>query len=136
VKLLPLSHRAQALLGFAIGSVWVFHGLYSKILGGIPRHRLIVGRILGETLATPATFAVGALEILLGVWVFIGWKRRICALVQTLAITAMNALEIVRAPDLLISAPGMVTLNACFLAAAWIWAAHGRANSRPPAGLP
>jgi len=105
-----------------IGSVWVFHGLYSKILNRIPRHRLIVGRILGEKLAKPATFLIGSLEVLLGIWAFTGWERPACAAVQTLALVAMNTLEILRAEDLLISAIGMVMLNLAFLAVVWWWA--------------
>ena len=99
--------------------MWVFHGLYSKLLGGIPRHRMIVARVLGEDLAGVATVAVGILEILLGLWAFSHRLPRTCAAAQTLAIVAMNTLEISRAPDLLISAPGMVLLNIGFLALGW-----------------
>lgn len=105
-----------------IGSVWVFHGLYSKILNGIPRHRLIVARVLGSRKAAGATFAIGALEVALGVWVFTGWKQVECATLQTLAIVAMNTIEIILAADLLISAAGMVILNLGFLALVWWWA--------------
>lgn len=104
----------------------MFHGLYSKLLDGIPRHRLIVARVLGEDLAALATIAIGVMEILLGLWVWTHRLPRTCAAVQTGAIVAMNALEISRAPDLLVSAPGMVVLNALFLALGWYNA------TRPP----
>ncbi len=116
------SQTIRTWLGAALGSVWIFHGLYSKILDQIPRHRGIVGRILGEGIARPATLVVGLLEVLLGFWIFSGRKRRACALVQTLAIAGMNTLEIALARDLLISAPGMVALNLGFLALVWYWA--------------
>ena len=112
----------QTLSQVLIGTVWVFHGLYSKILNGIPRHQLIVGRVLGERLAQPATKVIGCLEMLLGVWVFVGVSRVESAVVQTLAIVGMNTLEITLAGDLLISAIGMVLLNLCFLAVIWHWA--------------
>ena len=105
-----------------IGSVWVFHGLYSKIFNGIPRHRLIVGKILGSANAAMITRAIGLLELLLGVWVFTGWQPVACAAVQTAAIVAMNSLEIFRARELLISAIGMVILNLGFLSLVWHWA--------------
>jgi hypothetical protein len=105
-----------------IGSVWVFHGLYSKILNGIPRHRLIVGKILGDTHAGLATKVIGLLEVLLGVWAFTGWHPVACAAVQTAAIVSMNALEIYLARELLISAVGMAILNLGFLALVWHWA--------------
>ena len=105
-----------------IGSVWIFHGLFSKILDGIPRHRLIVGRILGESHAVAATRFIGLLELLLGLWVFTDWQPVGCAWVQTVALVAMNALEIYLAKELLISAIGMVFLNAGFLSLVWCWA--------------
>ena len=104
-----------------IGSVWVFHGLYSKIFDGIPRHRLIVGKILGAANAGIATKVIGLLELLLGVWAFTGWQPVGCAAVQTSAIVAMNALEIFIARELLISAIGMVILNLGFLSLVWHW---------------
>jgi hypothetical protein len=107
-----------------IGSVWVFHGLYSKILNGIPRHQVIVGKILGASKAGIATKAIGLLEVLLGMWAFSGWQPVGCAVVQTGAIVAMNSLEIFLARELLISAIGMVILNTGFLALVWHWAMH------------
>lgn len=116
------SRTFQLALTVIIGSVWVFHGFYSKILSGIPRHALIVERILGEAIAAHATFFIGIMEILLGVWVYSRLRRRACALVQTLAIVAMNSLEIILARDLLISALGMVALNLAFISLIWYWA--------------
>ena len=105
-----------------IGSVWVFHGLYSKILDGIPRHRLIVGRILGASNAGLATKVIGLLEVLLGLWAYTGWQPVGCAVMQTAAIVAMNSLEILLAGELLISAVLMVLLNLGFLSLVWHWA--------------
>lgn len=102
--------------------VWVFHGLYSKLLEGIPRHRQIVERVLGEELAGTALVLVALGEIALGLWMMSGRWRIACALVQTLALLAMNTLEIALARDLLISAPGMLFLNVLFLTAVWLWA--------------
>lgn len=105
-----------------IGCVWIFHGLYSKILNGIPRHRLIVGKILGTQKAEIATKIIGLLEVLLGAWVIADWHPVWCASVQTAALAAMNSLEILLARELLISAGGMVALNLAFLALVWWWA--------------
>src|SRR4051794_17641992 len=117
-----ISARTRTLLAVAIGSVWIFHGVYSKVLEGIPRHRLIVARVLGEEHARGATVVIGACEAMLGLWTFTQRKRRACATVQTAAIAAMNTMEILRAEDLLISAAGMVALNLAFLCLVWFWA--------------
>lgn len=116
------SRKFHFTLTILIGSVWVFHGLFSKLANGIPRHRQIVERILGEPVANSATTAIGVMEILLGLWAWSRYQRKACALVQTLAIISMNFLEILLARDLLISAPGMVALNLAFLTLVWIWA--------------
>ena len=116
--------RSHKLLTVFIGCVWVFHGLFSKLVGGIPRHRQIVGRILGEGIADQATLVIGILEISLGLWIFSGIQRRTCAWVQTLALISMNFLEILLAKDLLISAPGMVALNLGLIALIWRWASR------------
>ena len=118
------SSTKQGLVQFVIGSVWIFHGLYSKLLNGIPRHQKIVGRVIGNKFAGFATKAVGLCEVLVGVWVFTGWERSSCAVVQTVAIVSMNVLEILLAGDLLISAIGMVALNAGFLTLVWYWASR------------
>ena len=116
----------RKLLTILIGSVWVFHGLYSKVYNGIPRHQQIVERILGEGIADRATFVIGILEISLGLWIFSGLQRRTCALVQTGALVSMNFLEILLARDLLISALGMVALNLGFISLIWFWASFSK----------
>ena len=117
------SERLHFLAQIGIGAVWIFHGLYSKILNGIPRHRLIVAKILGTRRAGIATKTIGLLELLLGAWAIIGWHPMWCASVQTAAIIAMNSLEILLARELLISALGMGALNLGFLSLVWWWAA-------------
>jgi len=116
------SPTIHTLVQIAIGCVWIFHGLYSKVLNGIPRHRQIVERVLGKNVGQFATKVIGVLEVLLGLWVFSGWERVSCAGVQTLAIAGMNTLEIIFAADLLISAVGMLFLNVGFLTLVWLWA--------------
>jgi hypothetical protein len=109
-------------LSIPIAGVWIFHGLYSKILMGIPRHQLIVERILGEKLGNRFTLVIGVLEILLGLWVLSCLRKKICATLQTSALVIMNALEISLARDLLYSPWGMVALNLAFIATIWFWA--------------
>ena len=99
------SESLRLAVGIFVGSIWVFHGLYSKILNGIPRHHLIVGKILGPTRAGIATKTIGLLEVLLGCWVFLGWRPVECAVVQTVALVAMNTLEIALAAELLVLVP-------------------------------
>lgn len=105
-------------LRICVACVWLFHGIYSKILNQIPRHQEIVARILGEEWRGLTPW-IGVLEVMMGLWVLSAWRPRLCALAQTASIVFMNALEIALARDLLLHAPGMVALNALLLAAAW-----------------
>lgn len=123
--------KLERLSGIIIASVWIFHGFYSKILEGIPRHKMIVARILGETPADLAVITIGILEILLGCWILTGRFRRPCAAIQILGLIAMNTLEIILARDLLISAVGMVALNLCFISLICWWAFHENSSSQP-----
>lgn len=114
-----------------IAGVWIFHGLFSKLLDGIPRHREIVGKVLGEGVADIATPVIGVFEILLGCWVLSGIRRRICAMVLTLGLVSMNTLEILLARELLVSAAGMVALNLCFIGIIWWWATREIQPTQP-----
>src|SRR6476620_6477916 len=120
------SESFHLLAQIIVGGVWVFHGLYSKVFNRIPRHQMIVAKVLGARIARPATILIGVLEFLLGVWVFTGWWPVVCVSVQTAALVGMNILEILLARELLISAPGMVVLNIILLSVAWCWALFSR----------
>ncbi|NML64860.1 hypothetical protein HHL22_06540 [Hymenobacter sp. RP-2-7] len=85
-----------------IALVWVANGLLAKVLNLVPRHTLIVARILGLAHARPLTIAIGLGEIALGAWVLSGRHSRWCAVVQLVLIGSMNVLEAILAPDLLL----------------------------------
>jgi len=110
------THRA---LRIANAAVWLLFGVAFKLLGLLPRHRLIVAAIVGEAAATPVTRLIGAAEALMGLWILSGWRPRTCALAQTLAIMTMNAIELSVARDLLLSPVGMLCANAVFLTVVW-----------------
>lgn len=94
-----MPRRAFALL-FAL--VWFANGLGCKILDLVPRHRAIVGRILGETHALTLTRSIGLAEIVMGLWVFSQWKWRWSATAQITVVGTMNVIEFTLAPDLLL----------------------------------
>ena len=116
------SNTLYLIVKILIAVVWFFHGFYSKILNGIPRHEQIVGKVLGSANAKLATKTIGVLEVLLGIWVLVGWQPILCAVVQTVALVTMNVLEISLAAELLLSAVGMAVLNLGFLSLVWFWA--------------
>lgn len=90
------------LLTYAIALVWLLNGLFCKLLNFVPRHQQIVGRILGDDHSFILIKIIGALEVLMVVWILSGIKPRLCALMQILIIGTMNVIEITLAPDLLL----------------------------------
>ncbi|MBL7910006.1 MAG: DoxX-like family protein [Bacteroidia bacterium] len=89
-------------LTYAIALVWLLNGLFCKLLNFVPRHQQIVGRILGNDHSFVLIKIIGALEVLMVLWILSGIKSRLCALTQLLIIGTMNIIEITLAPDLLL----------------------------------
>ena len=89
-------------LNISIALVWLVNGLYCKVLNMVPRHRDIVARILGSEHADILTRVIGAAEILMAIWMLSKIKHRFCAITQAVIIAAMNTIEFIMAPDLLL----------------------------------
>jgi hypothetical protein len=85
-----------------ISFVWFVNGLFCKVLNLVPRHQQIVARILGDEYSWLFTKAIGVAEILMVVWVLTRFKSRACAIVQMVIVGAMNIIEFMLAPDLLL----------------------------------
>jgi hypothetical protein len=92
-------------LTLAIALVWLANGLFCKVLHLVPRHEQIVARILGPAHAHGLTMAIGVAEMGMATWVASGIKQRWSAAAQIVLVVAMNTLEFVLAPDLLLWGP-------------------------------
>ena len=135
----PLDQRCGAHLAWLIpalrigtASVWILFGLVFKVLNVVPRHQTIVATVLGDAVAGPVTLVIGVAETAMGLWILSRWRPRICALVQTIAILSMNALELTLAKEHLLAPLLMVCANAVFLAVGWYLALHTHSQSRRP----
>ena len=89
-------------LTIGIASVWLINGFFCKLLNVVPRHEMIVARILGDTYSILATKTIGVLEIFMAIWVISGIRARWCALFQIFIVATMNIIEFILAPDLLL----------------------------------
>lgn len=87
-------------LSFA--AVWLVNGVWCKILDGVPRHREIVGRILGEDHALLLTRMIGASEVVMAVWILTGIRWKWSCAAQMAAVLLMNVIEFLVVPDLLL----------------------------------
>jgi uncharacterized membrane protein YphA (DoxX/SURF4 family)/uncharacterized protein YqjF (DUF2071 family) len=116
-----LRRRLGLALSLAVASVWLWHGLYHKLLGGEPRHLAIVQSVpfLDGEVGEAVLWAVGWGEVAIAIWVLIGWRPRTAAAVQTVALLTMNVMELTWAREHLLWPAGLLPVNAMFLAVAW-----------------
>ena len=120
MNIIPLDpHAVTAWARVGVSLVWIAFGLGAKVLRLVPRHERIVARILGPGLAPALTRIIGFGEVLVGLWFLSGIELVVCALFQTLIVATMNAIELVRARDLLLAPLPMVLGNTLLLALAW-----------------
>lgn len=112
--------------------VWLINGLFCKVLDLVPRHREIVGRILGEDHAPTLTRLIGASEIVMAIWILSGWRWRWSATAQIVAVLTMNVIELWLVPDLLLFG----RWNACIALAYVCVVAYAGFRQHPPAAAP
>jgi uncharacterized membrane protein YphA (DoxX/SURF4 family) len=93
---------AHKLLAFCIAAIWIVNGLFCKVLNLVPRHELIVAKILGNEHARLLTIVIGFSEILMAIWILSNFKSRLNAIIQILIIATMNTLEFILVPDMLL----------------------------------
>ncbi len=95
-------NQVHTILNFLFASVWIANGFFCKVLNWVPRHELIVGRILGARYSRTITILIGISEILMAFWIISGFRARLNAVLQIIIIATMNTLEFILAPDLLL----------------------------------
>lgn len=121
---LPDLHTPLGWLRLGVASVWLLFGLVFKLLGFLPRHLLIVERVVGPRHARAVLRAVAVTEVSLALWMLCGRWLPACMAVQTAMIVSMNTCELRYARDLLLSPLGMLLANAVFLTLGWYVARH------------
>lgn len=99
----PLQRTIQyRVLNYFIAAVWIANGLVCKVLNLVPRHQEIVASILGSEHARLLTVLIGLAETGMAIWIISGIRPRLNAIVQIVVIAAMNILEFILVPDLLL----------------------------------
>jgi len=114
------------LLRVAVAAVWLYEGLWCKVLAKAPSQKEVVSAVprFGGW-AAPFLMALGVVEAMLGVWVLWGFAPGLCALVQTLLLVTLNANGLLWARNVIHDPAGMVVKNAAFLVLAWVCGAAG-----------
>jgi hypothetical protein len=94
--------RTHLILNYLIAAVWLINGLFCKVLNLVPRHQEIVATILGTGHSRLMTVLIGISETGMAVWILTGSWSRLNAVTQIVVIAAMNTLEFILVPDLLL----------------------------------
>jgi len=116
----------------AVAGVWLYHGLWCKLLGGCPEQATIVADVpgLGGKRARVVLLGLGVVETAFAGWVISGFKPRLAAATGTALVVGMNAGGLTFARRH-IPAPGALVLeNLGFVALAWLAAESDRASGR------
>lgn len=110
------------LIQLAIAAVWLYEGLWCKLLGGMPEQNTVVESVplFGPRLAGLFLMALGVAECGLALWVLSGWQPFLAALAQTALIVSLNTNGIIFARHLIHDPAGMVVKNFAFVVLMWV----------------
>ncbi len=113
------------LIRLVVAAVWIYEGLWCKILGGARGQPGIVAAVpgLGPDGARWFLPALGYAECLLGAWLLSGWQPWWAALLSTLALAAMNTVGLTYARQQIHDPAGMVLKNLVLVVLTWVAAA-------------
>ena len=115
----------------AVSAVWLYEGLWCKLLGREPRQVEVVRAVprLGPLVGRSFLVALGVVETALAAWVLSGVAPGSCAVVQTALLVTLNANGLLWARQIIHDPGGMVVKNFSFLLLAWVGAAMTRGAS-------
>jgi hypothetical protein len=110
----------------AVAGVWLYEGLWCKLLGGVPLQVDVVEAVplFGRQGALWVLRAIGLVECALAVWVLGGWHPFLAAAAQTALLVAMNSGGLLWARRIIPDPAGMIVKNFAFLVLAWVVAAQ------------
>jgi DoxX-like family len=106
----------------AVAAVWLYEGLWCKLLRGQPREFQVVEAVpyFGPRVGAAFLRALGVVEIALAVWAFWGAAPLSCALVQTFLLVALNGGGLLWARRIIHDPAGMIVKNFAFLVLVWV----------------
>lgn len=119
------------LIHVAVAAVWLYEGLWCKVLGRERRQLEIVEAVpyFGPRIGALFLTTLGVVEIGVGAWVLSGIAPGSCALAQTLLLVTLNANGLIWARQLIHDPGGMVVKNFAFLVLVWVAAGLSRGGS-------
>jgi uncharacterized membrane protein YphA (DoxX/SURF4 family) len=116
----------------AVALVWLYQGLWCKVLGRCPGHQAIVEAVPGldHRTAAAALAGLGLIEVGLAAWVLSGWRPRAAATAQTLLLVGMNGGGLLWGREHIADPGAMIVQNLAFLTLAWVVAGQRRPEDK------
>jgi len=111
----------------AVAAVWLYEGLWCKVLGREPHQVQVVEAVprLGPVIGRRFLLALGLAETALAAWVMSGVSPGVCAIAQVALLVTLNANGLLWARHIIHDPAGMVVKNVSFLLLAWVAAVMG-----------
>jgi hypothetical protein len=115
------------LLRVSVAAVWLYEGLWCKLLGREPHQVQVVESVpgLGPIFGRTFLLALGLVETALAMWVLSGSVPGLCAVTQTALLVTLNLNGLLWARHVIHDPGGMVVKNVAFLLLAWVAATMG-----------
>lgn len=106
----------------AIAAVWLYEGLWCKLLRGQPHEFQVVEAVpyFGPRVGSLVLQMLGAMEVGLAIWVLSATAPLPCAVAQTLLLVTLNVNGLLWARHLIHDPTGMVVKNFAFLVLVWV----------------
>jgi uncharacterized membrane protein YphA (DoxX/SURF4 family) len=106
----------------AVAGVWLYHGLWCKLLGRCPEQVDVVAAVPGlrGDRAKLVLLGIGVVETTLAAWVVSGRRPRAAAAAGTALVAGMNAGGLAFGRRHIPAVKTMLAENAGFLALAWL----------------
>lgn len=111
-------------LRLAVAAVWLYEGLWCKLLRGDPRQFDVVRAVpsLGPRFGVVFLLGLGVVEVAVAAWVLSGLWQVPCAIAQTALLVGLNANGLAWARHIIHDPAGMVVKNVAFLTLGWVTA--------------
>jgi len=110
------------LLQAAVAAVWLYEGMWCKVLGRSPHEFEVVAQVpfLAPATSHALLRVLGIVETALAVWILAGWQPIAAAIAQTVLLVTLNAAGIYFSRHRIPDPAGMLVKNAAFLVLAWV----------------
>jgi hypothetical protein len=110
------------LIRVAVAAVWLYEGLWCKLLRGQPHEFKVVEAVphFGPRIGALFLQVLGVAEVALAAWTLSATAPIECATTQTLLLIALNGTGLLWARHIIHDPVGMIVKNFAFLVLVWV----------------